>query len=52
MAGDDGKAFDVIVVGAGFAGLAALHKFRDELGYATAVFEAAAGAGGVWWWNR
>jgi cation diffusion facilitator CzcD-associated flavoprotein CzcO len=52
MAGDDGKAFDVIIVGAGFGGLAALHKFRDELGYATAVFEAAAGAGGVWWWNR
>ena len=48
----DTRAFDVIVVGAGFGGLAALHKFRDELGYSTVVFEAAAGAGGVWWWNR
>ena len=49
--GDD-QAFDVIVVGAGFAGLAALHRFRDALGYKVQVFEAAAGAGGVWWWNR
>jgi cation diffusion facilitator CzcD-associated flavoprotein CzcO len=44
--------FDVIIVGAGFGGLAALHKFRDELGYSVRVLEAAGGAGGVWWWNR
>jgi cation diffusion facilitator CzcD-associated flavoprotein CzcO len=44
--------FDVIIVGAGFAGLAAIHKFRDELGYSVRAFEAAAGPGGVWWWNR
>src|SRR4051794_37844093 len=46
------ETLDVVVVGAGFAGLAALHKFRDELGYSTRVIEAAGGAGGVWYWNR
>ena len=46
------QAFDVIVVGAGFAGLAALRRYRDDLGLSVQVFEAAAGAGGVWWWNR
>jgi cyclohexanone monooxygenase len=50
--GDTVQTFDVIVVGAGFGGLAALHKFRDRLGYSTRVFEAAGGPGGVWWWNR
>jgi cation diffusion facilitator CzcD-associated flavoprotein CzcO len=38
-------------VGAGFGGLAALHRFRDELGLATRLLEAADGAGGVWYWN-
>jgi cyclohexanone monooxygenase len=46
------SSFDVIVVGAGFGGLAALHRFRDDLGYQVRVFEAAGGPGGVWWWNR
>jgi cyclohexanone monooxygenase len=48
----DARSFDVIVVGAGFAGLAALRKYRDDLGLSVRVFEAAAGPGGVWWWNR
>ena len=46
------EAFDVIVVGAGFAGLAALRKVRDDLGHSVRLIEAAAGAGGVWYWNR
>lgn len=50
--GETVQSFDVIVVGAGFAGLAALRKMRDELGYSVRVFEAAGGPGGVWWWNR
>jgi cation diffusion facilitator CzcD-associated flavoprotein CzcO len=45
-------AFEVIVVGAGFAGLAALRKVRDELGLSVRGIEAAGGAGGVWYWNR
>jgi cation diffusion facilitator CzcD-associated flavoprotein CzcO len=42
---------DVVIVGAGFAGLYALHKLRG-LGYSTRVFEAAGGVGGTWYWNR
>ncbi|MEU4650129.1 flavin-containing monooxygenase [Nocardia fluminea] len=43
---------DVVVIGAGFSGLYAVHKFRDELGLAVQGFEAADGVGGTWWWNR
>lgn len=43
---------DVVVVGAGFAGLYALHKFRDKLGMSVRVFEAGADVGGTWYWNR
>ncbi|WP_280236597.1 flavin-containing monooxygenase [Nocardia cyriacigeorgica] len=42
---------DVVVVGAGIAGLYALHKFRSQ-GLTVRAFEAAAGVGGVWYWNR
>ena len=47
----DTTAFDVIVVGAGFAGLYQLHRLR-ELGFSVRLFEAGAQAGGVWYWNR
>ncbi len=43
--------YDVIVVGAGLAGLYALHKLRG-LGYSVKVFEAGDGVGGTWFWNR
>jgi cyclohexanone monooxygenase len=46
-----GKRYDVVIVGAGLAGLYALYKMR-ELGLAAKVFEAAAGVGGTWYWNR
>lgn len=42
---------DVVVVGAGFAGLRALHTFR-EMGLSTVVLEAADDVGGVWYFNR
>ncbi|MFL0275640.1 flavin-containing monooxygenase [Mycobacterium sp. SMC-19] len=42
---------DVVVVGAGFAGLYALHRLRGD-GLSVRVFEAADGVGGVWYWNR
>ncbi|MEU1984190.1 NAD(P)/FAD-dependent oxidoreductase [Nocardia sp. NPDC019395] len=42
---------DVAVVGAGIAGLYALHRFRTQ-GLTVRVFEAADGVGGVWYWNR
>jgi cation diffusion facilitator CzcD-associated flavoprotein CzcO len=43
---------DVVVVGAGFAGLYALHRFRNELGLSVRVFEAGGDVGGTWYWNR
>ncbi|MFB9821931.1 flavin-containing monooxygenase [Arthrobacter ramosus] len=46
------RHFDAIIVGAGFAGLNALHKLRDEMGLDVHVFEAAPSVGGVWHWNR
>ena len=42
---------DAIVVGAGFAGLYALHKLRSQ-GMAVRVFEAAPEVGGTWYFNR
>ncbi|MBT5111303.1 MAG: NAD(P)/FAD-dependent oxidoreductase [Rhodospirillaceae bacterium] len=43
--------FDVVVVGAGFAGLYALHRLRG-MGFGVKVFEAGDGVGGTWFWNR
>ena len=42
---------DVIVVGAGFAGLNALHSLR-QAGLRALVLDAADGVGGTWFWNR
>ena len=42
---------DVIIIGAGFAGLHMLHRLR-ELGFTARVYEAASDVGGVWYWNR
>src|SRR6516225_2315874 len=43
--------FDVIIVGAGFAGMYMLHRARG-LGLSAVVIEAASGVGGTWYWNR
>ena len=45
------QAFDVVVIGAGFAGLYTLHKLR-AMGLSAVAIEAATDVGGVWWWNR
>ena len=42
---------DVVVVGAGFAGLYLLHKLRG-LGFSVKVFEQGGDVGGTWYWNR
>ena len=42
---------DVVVIGAGFAGLYALYKLR-EAGLRVRVFERGEGIGGTWYWNR
>src|SRR5919108_510413 len=43
--------FDVVVVGAGFAGLYMLKRLREQ-GWRAIVFEAGDGVGGTWYWNR
>lgn len=45
------KTFDVVVIGAGFAGLYALHRLRG-LGLSVRAYDGADGVGGTWWWNR
>lgn len=47
----EAEQHDVIVVGAGFGGVYALHRLR-EAGFDVRCIEAAAGVGGVWYWNR
>ncbi len=42
---------DVVVVGAGFAGLYLLHRLRER-GFSTVVVEAGSDVGGTWFWNR
>jgi cation diffusion facilitator CzcD-associated flavoprotein CzcO len=44
-------ALDAVVVGAGFAGLYALHKLRSQ-GLSVRLFEAAPDVGGTWYFNR
>ncbi len=48
---DAARDFDVVIVGAGLAGLYMLYKVR-ELGLTARVFEAGDGVGGTWYWNR
>jgi cyclohexanone monooxygenase len=45
------REVDVVIVGAGFAGLYMLHRSR-EAGRSAVVFEAGSGVGGTWHWNR
>ena len=48
---ETGGAYDVVVVGAGFAGMYMLHTLRG-LGFSARVYEAGGGVGGTWYWNR
>src|SRR5579863_9205302 len=45
------QAFDVVVVGAGFAGMYMLHRL-GKLGFSVRVFEQGSDVGGTWYWNR
>ena len=45
------NSFDVVVIGAGFAGMYALYKLR-KLGFRVKVYERAGDVGGTWFWNR
>ena len=44
--------FDAVVVGAGFGGLYAVHKLRDEQGLRVQAYDNASDVGGTWYWNR
>jgi cyclohexanone monooxygenase len=47
----DVDAYDVIVVGAGFAGMYMLHRLRGQ-GLSVRVYEQGGDVGGTWYWNR
>ncbi len=42
---------DVVIIGAGFAGMYMLHRLRNA-GFRAHVVEAGDGVGGTWYWNR
>jgi cyclohexanone monooxygenase len=48
---DASNNFDVVIVGAGFAGLYMLYQLRRN-GFSARIFEAADDIGGTWYWNR
>jgi cyclohexanone monooxygenase len=50
QAGSAGE-FDLVIIGAGFAGMYMLFKARER-GLSTRVLEAGNGVGGTWYWNR
>jgi cyclohexanone monooxygenase len=45
------EGYDVVVVGAGFAGMYMLYRLRG-LGFSVRVYEQGSGVGGTWYWNR
>jgi len=45
------EAYDVVVVGAGFAGMYMLHRLRGR-GFSVRVYEQGGDVGGTWYWNR
>ena len=45
------EAYDVVAVGAGFAGMYMLHRLRGQ-GLSVRVYEQGGDVGGTWYWNR
>ena len=45
------ETYDVVVVGAGFAGMYMLHRLRGQ-GLSARVYEQGGDVGGTWYWNR
>lgn len=43
---------DIVVIGAGFSGMYALHKIRTHGKHSVIAFETGDGVGGTWYWNR
>lgn len=45
--------YDVLIIGAGFSGVCALHHIRERFpSWRIKVLEAGTGVGGTWYWNR
>ncbi|GAB3628434.1 4-hydroxyacetophenone monooxygenase [Pandoraea terrae] len=44
------NVYDVLIMGAGFAGLHGLHRLRED-GFRVLALEAAPDTGGAWYWN-
>ena len=44
------EIFDIVIIGAGFSGLYAVHKLGKK--HNVVCFEAGDGVGGTWYWNR
>jgi len=45
------KDFDIVIVGAGFAGIYMVHRALQK-GHSVRLYEAGSGVGGTWYWNR
>ena len=45
------QPLDVLIVGAGFAGVYGVYKFRS-MGFSVLAVEAGESVGGTWYWNR
>src|SRR6187402_2657571 len=43
--------YDVVIIGAGIAGIYQLYQLKDS-GLSVRVLEAGTGVGGTWYWNR
>ncbi|MFI7166295.1 flavin-containing monooxygenase [Rhodococcus erythropolis] len=43
---------EAVIIGAGFGGMYALHRLRDDLGLDVVVIERGSDVGGTWFWNR
>jgi cation diffusion facilitator CzcD-associated flavoprotein CzcO len=48
---EEARAYDAVIVGAGFSGLYMLHRLREQ-GLSVRLYEAGTGVGGTWYWNR
>ena len=46
------ESYDVVVVGAGFAGMYTLHQAARTGSFRRGSMSRAAGVGGTWYWNR
>lgn len=44
------EKFDIVIIGAGFSGMYAVHKLGKS--HKVVCFEAGDGVGGTWYWNR